>query len=84
VQKWSKSSSLTALSVREFLATKLITVLEHLAYSPDLAPGDFFLFLKTEAKLKGGHYDDIDDIMSNTTAAVKAVPQNQFQNRFEG
>ena len=27
-----------ALSVREFLATKQITVLEHPAYSPDLAP----------------------------------------------
>jgi len=36
----------TALSVREFLATKQITVLEHLAYSPDLAPSDFFLFPK--------------------------------------
>ena len=31
----------TALSVREFLATKQITVLEHSAYSPDLAPNDF-------------------------------------------
>jgi len=31
----------TALSVREFLATKQITVLEHLACSPDLAPSDF-------------------------------------------
>ena len=28
----------TALSVREFLATKQITVLEHPVYSPDLAP----------------------------------------------
>jgi hypothetical protein len=28
----------TALSVREFLATKHITVLEYPAYSPDLAP----------------------------------------------
>ena len=36
----------TALSVREFLATKQITVLEHPAYSPDLAPSDFSLFLK--------------------------------------
>jgi histone-lysine N-methyltransferase SETMAR len=36
----------TALSVREFLATKQITVLEHPAYSPDLAPIDFFLFPK--------------------------------------
>jgi len=31
-----------ALSVREFLATKQISVLEHLACSPDLAPNDFF------------------------------------------
>ena len=30
----------TALSVREFLATKQISVLEHPAYSPDLAPND--------------------------------------------
>jgi len=30
----------TALSVREFLATKQITVLEHPAYSLDLAPSD--------------------------------------------
>jgi len=32
----------TALSVRRFLATKQITMLEHPAYSPDLAPNDFF------------------------------------------
>ena len=31
----------TALSVREFLATKQITVLEHPTYSLDLAPSDF-------------------------------------------
>ena len=36
----------TALSVREFLATKQITVLKHPAFSPDLAPNDFFLFPK--------------------------------------
>ena len=32
----------TALSVREFLTTKQITVLEHPAYSPVLDPNDFF------------------------------------------
>ena len=36
----------TALCVREFLATKQITVLEHPAYSLDLAPSYFFLFPK--------------------------------------
>jgi hypothetical protein len=32
----------TALSVREFVVTKQINVLEHPAYSPDLALNDFF------------------------------------------
>ena len=73
-----------ALSVREFLATKQITVLEHPAYSPDLAPSDFFLSLKIKEILKGRHFDDTDDIESNTTAALKAIPQNHFQNCFEG
>ena len=68
----------------EFLATKQITVLEHPAYSPDLVPNDFFLFPKIKKILKGRHFDDIDDIRINTTAALKAIPQNQFQNCFEG
>jgi len=74
----------TALSVREFLATKQITVLEHPAYLPDLAPNDFFLFPKVKEILKGWYFDATDDIRSNTTAALKAIPQNQFQNCFEG
>ena len=52
----------TALSVREFVATKQITVLEHPAYSPDLANSDFFLFPKIKEILKGRYFDDIDDI----------------------
>ena len=32
----------TALSAREFLATKQIAMLEHSVYSPDLAPNEFF------------------------------------------
>jgi len=66
----------TALSLREFLATKQITVLEHPAYSPDIAPSDFFLFPKIKEILKGRHFDDIDDIRSNTTVAPKATAQN--------
>jgi hypothetical protein len=69
---------------REFLAGKQITVLEHPPYSPDLAPSDFFLFLKIQGILKGRHFDDTDDIKSNMMAALKAIPQNQFQNCFEG
>jgi len=35
-----------ALSVKQFLANKNITVLEHPPYSPDLAPCDFYLIPK--------------------------------------
>jgi len=70
--------------VREFLAIEQITVLEHPAYSPDLAPSDFFLFPKIKEIMKGRHFDDIDDIRSNTRTALKAIPQNQFQNCLEG
>jgi histone-lysine N-methyltransferase SETMAR len=68
--------------VREFLASKQLTVLEHPPYSPDLAPSDVFLFPKIKEILKGRHSDDIDDIRSNTTTALKAIRQNQFQNCF--
>jgi len=59
-------------------------VLEHPAHSPDLAPSDFFLFPKIKEILKRRHFNDNDDIRSNTMAALKAIPQNQFQNCFEG
>jgi len=84
VQKWSQRSSPKNKSKEEFLATKQITVLEHPAYSLDLAPSDFFLFPKIKEMLKERHFDDSDDIRSNTTAALKTYPQNQFQNCFEG
>jgi len=34
--------------------------------------------------MKGRHFDNTDDIRSNTTVALKAIPQNQFQKCFEG
>jgi hypothetical protein len=70
----SQRSSPKNKRTREFLATrrKQITVLEHPPYSPDLAPNDFFLFPKIKEILKGRHFDDIDDIRINTTAALKA------------
>jgi hypothetical protein len=44
---------------------------------------NFSLFPKVKKILKGRHFDD-DDVRINTTAALKAIPQNQFQNCFEG
>ena len=83
MQKWSQKSSPKNKS-KEFLVTKQTTVLEHPAYSLDLAPSDFLLFPQIKGILKGRHFYDIEDIRSNTTAALKAILQNQFQNCSEG
>jgi hypothetical protein len=70
--------------VREFLASKQITVLEHPPNSPDPAPHDVLLFQKIKRILKGSHFDDTDDIRNNTTTALGFISQNQFQNFSEG
>ena len=59
-------------------------MLEHPAYSPDLALSYFFLLPKIKEILKRRYFDDTGNIRSKTTAALKAIPQNQFQNCFEG
>ena len=43
----------TSLIVRQFLARNQVCVLNHLPYSPDLAPCDFYLFSKLKLKVKG-------------------------------
>ena len=67
-----------------FFAAKQITVWEQTAYSLHLAPRGFILFQKIKKILIGKHFYDNDDIRNNTTAALKAMPQNQFQTCFEG
>jgi hypothetical protein len=79
-----KGARQRTLSLREFLASKQITLLEHSPYSQDLVPSDFSLFLKIKEILKGRHFHDTDDIKNNKMAAMMAIPQSQFQNCFEG
>jgi hypothetical protein len=69
---------------KEFLASKQITVLEHPPFSQDLAPNDFFLFPKIKKILTGRHFDETDDIKSNTTAALKAIPQTNSKIVLKG
>jgi hypothetical protein len=45
-------------------------VQEHPPCAPVLAPSEFFVFLKIKEIMKGRHFDDIDDIRSNMTAAL--------------
>jgi hypothetical protein len=72
-----------AFRVKEFLAKKNITVVEHPHYLPDLAPREFFLFSRIRNTLKGEHFDDTDEIKSNTVISLNGISENDFQACFQ-
>jgi hypothetical protein len=45
----------------QFLAGKGISAMEHLPYSSDLSPTDFWLFPELKSVLKGRHFLRIED-----------------------
>jgi hypothetical protein len=51
------------LSVKQFVAKKSITEMEHPDYSHDLAPNDFWLFPKTKSAVRTRTFQDIEDII---------------------
>jgi len=69
----------TALSIREFLAKKNISVLPHPPYSPDLAPCNFYLFPKLKSKLKGHHFGTMENIQKVVTDELNILKENDFQ-----
>ena len=69
----------TALSILEFLAKKNILVLPHPPYSPDLAPGDFYLLPKLKSKLKVHHFGTMANIQKTVTGELHTLTENDFQ-----
>jgi hypothetical protein len=50
--------------------------MEHSSYSPDLAPNDFWLFLKVKSDLKGRGFQDIEDIQKKCDDdSITGVPK---------
>ena len=72
-----------ALSIRQFLAENNIAVLEQPPYLPDLAPCDFFLFLKLKGVIKGTHFQDSKAITTAVTKELRAIPMESFQKCIE-
>lgn len=73
----------SSVIVRQFLAKKSVTILDHPPYSPDLAPADFMLFPKLKFALKGEHFQDVRTIQQNVTAVLNSIPVNDFQKAFQ-
>jgi len=89
-EKWANGFSLhhdnalchTSLLVRHFLSNENITMCLHPPYSPDLTPCDFWLFPKFQMTMKGKRFESIQDIEAATTAQLKPLKKEDFQNCF--
>jgi hypothetical protein len=53
--------------------------MDHLPYSPDLAPCDFWLFQKFKTALKGQRFADVSDTQRNVKTLLRGIPENDFQ-----
>jgi len=58
-------------------------VVPHPPYSPDLAPAEFFLFLKHKNTLKGRRFQTIEDIQENAIRELRAITESAFQEALQ-
>ena len=56
-----------------------IKTVPHPPYSPDLAPYDFWLF----PKLRGCHYETIEEMKEDVTKVIDTLKQEDFHGAFQ-
>ena len=62
-----------ATIVKQFLAQRKVTVLDHPPYSPD-----YFLFPKVKSHLKGRLFDSILDIKKAVKSTLNTIAKDDF------
>jgi len=72
-----------ALVTREFLTQNSIITLLHPPYSPNLAPCEFFLFLKMKLQLKGRRFDRVEEIQRESQNVLGTLREQDFQPAFQ-
>ncbi|GFO14731.1 transposase [Plakobranchus ocellatus] len=55
----------TSRQTQDALSQLELTTLPHPAYSPDLAPSDYYLFPQLRKYLKGHHYDNDEEVIAD-------------------
>ncbi|GFT41754.1 hypothetical protein TNCV_4708121 [Trichonephila clavipes] len=57
--------------------------IEHLSFSPDLSPPDFFLFPRLKLDFKGKWFDNISDIQRSITRLLNSISKEDFLLSFQ-
>jgi hypothetical protein len=60
-----------------------MAVIPHPPYSFNLAPCDFFLFLKVILTLKGHRFDTIEEIQAESQRVLYTLTEKDFQEAFQ-
>ena len=60
-----------------------IKTVPHPPYSPDLAPGDFWLFPKFKEKLRGCRYETIEKMKEAVTKVTDTLTQGDLYGAFQ-
>ena len=60
-----------------------IKTVHHPPYSADFAPCDFCFFPKLKEKLRGCHYETIEEMKEAVTKVIDMVTQEDFHGAFQ-
>ena len=71
------------LRVLDLLTKNRIVTINHLPYSPDMTPCDFYLFGKLHLAMKGKRYADVDAIQKASTVIFNAIPKDDLKKSFD-
>lgn len=69
--------------VRSFLQNNRIELLSHPAYSPDLAPNDFWLIRKIKKNLQDEVYRTAEELLTRVIDITNSFPTAEFEKCFD-
>jgi len=73
----------TSLVVRKFLTKNNVSTVPHPAYSPDLAPCDFYMFPKMKLRLKGRRFASIEKVQAESQQIPNTLTPADFSECFQ-
>jgi len=73
----------TSLVVREILTKNNMTTVPHPAYSPDLAPCNFYMFPKMKLWLKRRRFVSIQEIQAESQKVLNTLTPADFSECFQ-
>lgn len=70
-------------AVNQYLSENRISTLPHPAYSPDLAPCDFWLFPKLKEILAGNKFTRVQDLSRAVNSELRGISKDEYRAAFD-